>query len=131
MGCYLLLLFVGNIGRRVFTLLVSPYSSHASPAKVESIAIKRHNGFRTRDTSKESLGHILSRWTLAYFSKLLCISIAIRVTYCCMREYEIDVFLAPPTCFVVHDMIDECDKYEKGQRDIYITSITSIEDMIQ
>jgi hypothetical protein len=119
MGCYLLLLFVGNIGRRVFTLLVSPYSSRASPAKVESIAIKRHNGFRMRDTSKESLGHILSRWTLACFSKLLCISIAIRVT------------LASRTCIVVHDMIDDCEKHEKGQRDICITSITSIEEMIQ
>jgi hypothetical protein len=52
------------------------------PTKVHSctLAVERHNVFLTADVSKESPEYIASRWMLSCFSRLLCISIAIRVT---------------------------------------------------
>jgi hypothetical protein len=50
------------------------------------LAIERHNTIQTRHVSKERSELIPSRWILSYFSKLLCISMAIRVINLCIRK---------------------------------------------
>jgi hypothetical protein len=57
------------------------------PTKAYSytLATERHNVFETDDVSEESYKHIVPRWILSCFSKLLCISIAKGVTKFCTR----------------------------------------------
>jgi hypothetical protein len=43
-------------------------------------AIERHNILQTQEISKERLESTTSRWILSCFSKILCISIGMRVT---------------------------------------------------
>jgi hypothetical protein len=58
------------------------------PTKARSymFTIKKHNSFQTRYVSNESPEYIASRWKLFWYSKLLCISIAIRVMSLCTQE---------------------------------------------
>jgi hypothetical protein len=60
------------------------------------LAMEKHNFAQTWDVSKESPDHIAARWTLPCFSKLLCISIAMRVTKVCAREGRV---VEPMLCF--------------------------------
>jgi hypothetical protein len=50
------------------------------------VAIKRHNNLQIRDVSKESPGHIVSRWILSCFSRLLYILIFHCITELCTWE---------------------------------------------
>jgi hypothetical protein len=49
-----------------------------SLTKIESyiLAIKIHGSSQTKDVSKERQGNIVIRWTLSYFSKVLCLFMA-------------------------------------------------------
>jgi hypothetical protein len=46
---------------------------------IAMLAIERHNTIQTRHVTKENSERVASRWILSCFSKLLCISMGIRV----------------------------------------------------
>jgi hypothetical protein len=52
---------------------------------VNMLAIKRHNGFQTRDVPRESPGYVASQWILACFSEALCLFIARESPYILAR----------------------------------------------
>jgi thioredoxin reductase len=58
-----------------------------------TLAMEWHNIIQTRDVSKETPKHIVSRWILSCFSKPLCLSIAMSVTKFFTREGGIIIFL--------------------------------------
>jgi hypothetical protein len=57
------------------------------PTKAQSyiFAFERHDVFQIRHISKESPYYIASRWILTCSSRVLCISIAMRITKFCTR----------------------------------------------
>jgi hypothetical protein len=79
---------------------------YLSTKSTSVLAVKRHNGFWTRDVSKEGLWQIISRWTLSCFLTVLCILVAIRVTNFCRW----DAYLC---CLCCNILMEEVDKVEE------------------
>jgi hypothetical protein len=69
--------------KETFVESVEVWNTYPLPTNALSsvLAIEWHNSLYIRDVSKDSLRYIVSRWILSYFSKLLCVSIAVQVIH--------------------------------------------------